>query len=46
MKTPQRKPNKSMTGEELLIKAMTGKHKLPSQKEKKEAEIAKIINSK
>ena len=44
VKVPQRKPNKWMSGEELLNKSITGKHILRTEKEKKEEEIKQILN--
>lgn len=43
---PQRKPNKGMTGDQLLMKAVTGTHIKKTERQIKDEEILKIINKK
>lgn len=40
---PQRKPNKTMSGEELLTKAVTGKHKVPTAEDRRKAEWEQLL---
>lgn len=42
-KIPQRRPNKSMTGQQLLNKAILGSHKPKTENQKKNEEIARIL---
>lgn len=44
--TPQRKPNKTMTGEQILLKAVTGTHKTKTPNERLEEQANKILNGK
>lgn len=41
---PQRKPNRTMTGKQLLEKAMTGSHIRKTEKEIKEKQLQEIIS--
>lgn len=43
-KVPQRKPNKTMSGEQMLLKAVTGIHKVKTENEKLNEQANKIIN--
>jgi len=43
---PQRKPNKSMTPEQLLLKAVTGSHKPKTQQELEKQKLTNILNGK
>jgi hypothetical protein len=43
-KTPQRKPNKHLSGIEMLTKIATGSHKPKTEKELREEDMNKLIN--
>lgn len=43
-KLPQRKPNRTMTADQMLRKAMTGSHIKKTEKETKEKQLQEIIS--
>jgi len=44
--TPQRKPNKTMTPEQMIQKAFTGTHKIKTPNERLEEQANNILNGK